>query len=95
MSDNKDTLLAFILGGLLGTFLGVLYAPRSGKETRNNIKKLGEEIVDKVNDLGNDFKETSHKFYEESRNKIYSGKDKINEAFEDGKKIFEELSKKD
>ncbi|GMO64323.1 MAG: hypothetical protein Nk1A_0600 [Endomicrobiia bacterium] len=95
MSDNKDTLLAFILGGLLGTVLGVLYAPRSGKETRNNIKKLGEKISDKVNDLNSDFKETSRKLYEESRNKIYSGKDKINEAFKAGKKVFEELSKKD
>jgi len=95
MSNNRGSFLAFILGGLLGTVLGVLYAPRSGKETRNSIKKLGEEIADKVNDLGEDFKEASKKFYEESRSKIYSGKDKISEALKTGKKVFEELSKKD
>jgi len=95
MNDNRDILWAFILGGLLGATLGVLYAPKSGKETRSKIKELGEEIADKVSDLSDDFKETSRKLYEEGRNKIYSSKDKIGEAFKAGKKTFEELSKKD
>lgn len=57
MSDNKDTLLAFVLGGLIGTVLGVLYAPKSGREIRSNIKNFGKEIIDTVDNLGNDFKE--------------------------------------
>jgi gas vesicle protein len=57
MSDNRDTLLAFVLGGLIGTVLGVLYAPKSGREIRSNIKNFGKEIIDTVDNLGNDFKE--------------------------------------
>jgi len=93
MNNNRDTFWAFILGGLLGTALGVLYAPKSGKETRNNIKKLSREIVDKVkvSDLNDDFKETSRKLYEEG----CSIKDKISGAFKAWKKAFEELNKKE
>jgi gas vesicle protein len=44
MSDNnngRDLLAGFIIGGLIGLALGVLFAPKSGKETR-------EEIISKV-----------------------------------------------
>jgi len=95
MSDNKGTFLAFILGGLIGAAAGILYAPKSGKETRKNIKKLGEEIADKAGDMSNDFKETCRKLYEEGQEKVSCGKDKISEVFEAGKKAFKEFSKKD
>jgi gas vesicle protein len=75
MNNNKDMLLAFILGGLIGAALGVLYAPKSGRETRSNIKKFGEEIVDTVSNLNDDFKENESQFYEKEGKKIFS-KDK-------------------
>jgi gas vesicle protein len=83
MSENKDTLCAFILGGLIGAALGVLYAPKSGKETRRDIKRFSEDVADKVKDLGEDFTEKGRKVYEER-------KDKINEVLEAGKKAFGE-----
>jgi gas vesicle protein len=64
MSDNKDAFLTFVLGSLIGVALGVLYAPKSGKETRSNIKKFGEEITDTVSNLSDDFKEDESQFYE-------------------------------
>ena len=46
MSDDRDSgagdvILAFLLGGITGAALALLYAPRSGKETRD---MLGERI---------------------------------------------------
>ncbi len=64
MSDNRDTFLAFVLGSLIGAALGVLYAPKSGRETRSNIKKLGEEIADTVSNLSSDFKDDKSQFCE-------------------------------
>jgi gas vesicle protein len=95
MSDSRDTLLAFVLGGLIGAALGILYAPKSGKETRKDIKKFSGEVANTVSDLSDDFKEAGRKVYEEGRERILSGKDKINEAFEAGKKAFEEYGRKD
>ncbi len=47
--------LAFLGGALLGAGIGLLYAPRSGRETREQIKDLAhraeEELTGKVKDL--------------------------------------------
>jgi gas vesicle protein len=41
---NGDLLKGLFIGGLIGMALGILFAPKSGKETR-------EEITGKANDL--------------------------------------------
>ncbi|AKL97565.1 YtxH domain-containing protein [Endomicrobium proavitum] len=95
MSDKKDALLAFIVGGVIGAAIGILYAPKSGKETRKDIKKLGDEFADTVGDLSDEVKETGRKIYEEGREKVLSKRDKISEALEAGKKAFEKYAKED
>ena len=89
MCDKKDTLFAFLLGGVIGAALGILYAPKSGRETRHNLKKMGEEFADTISDLSDEVKDAGRKVYAEGKEKILSGKDKISEAFEAGKKAFE------
>lgn len=95
MCDKKDTLLAFVLGGVIGAALGILYAPKSGRETRYNIRRMGEEFADTVSDLSDDVKEAGRKVYEEGRERVLSGKDKISEAFEAGKKAFDKYNNED
>jgi gas vesicle protein len=41
-------LLAFLLGGAIGAAIGLLYAPRSGKETREILIDEGDEMVNKA-----------------------------------------------
>ncbi|OGS25967.1 MAG: hypothetical protein A2297_10335 [Elusimicrobia bacterium RIFOXYB2_FULL_48_7] len=45
--SSGETVLVFLLGGLLGACLGILFAPRSGKETRQRIKVLAEDLEEK------------------------------------------------
>lgn len=61
MSDNRDMFLAFVLGSLIGAALGVLYAPKSGREMRGDFKKFSKEVADTVNNLSDDFKECESK----------------------------------
>ena len=39
---------ALIVGGLIGAALGILYAPKSGEETREEIRKFAEELSAKA-----------------------------------------------
>jgi gas vesicle protein len=52
-SNNKGgTLLAgMIIGGLVGSVTGLLLAPRSGKQTRQLLKKSADALPDLAEDL--------------------------------------------
>jgi hypothetical protein len=59
---------AFLIGGLIGASVALLYAPKSGRETREDISKaarriknksvdLAGEMIESVNDLTNNVKD--------------------------------------
>ena len=41
----------FLVGGLIGAGLGLLFAPKSGSETRKELKKKLDELVEKAKDI--------------------------------------------
>jgi gas vesicle protein len=54
---SESSILSFILGGLIGAFLGVLFAPAAGKETREKLRILLEQADDETRKLFEEFKE--------------------------------------
>jgi gas vesicle protein len=57
--DSGGTLAAFLLGAVAGAVAGVLLAPKSGKETREELadwlqerRAKGEEFLSKIKDEG-------------------------------------------
>ena len=42
---SSDLLKGLFIGGLIGVILGVLYAPKSGKETREDIARTTEDLL--------------------------------------------------
>jgi len=50
MSENKggDALTAFVLGGIIGAALGILFAPAKGKETREKVNDWLEDTTEKT-----------------------------------------------
>jgi gas vesicle protein len=65
MSDKSgDFLKGLIIGGILGAVAGVLFAPKSGKETREDIARKADELVTKAREDYEWALEKSKKTYE-------------------------------
>ena len=64
MSDNRsgDVFTAFVLGGLVGVILGILFAPAAGRVTR-------ERLSDWLDEKKEDAKEALKKLEEEIKKK--------------------------
>ncbi|MGD9643484.1 MAG: YtxH domain-containing protein [Elusimicrobiales bacterium] len=50
MSDNRggEIIGAFLVGGLIGAALGILFAPKAGKETREQLGNWMDETKEKA-----------------------------------------------
>lgn len=46
-------IMGMLIGSAVGSVIGLALAPKSGKETRNIIKKKGQEVYKKSRELGN------------------------------------------
>jgi len=99
--NSSGTVLAFILGGLIGAALGVLYAPGSGKETRKKIKNLTGDLIDNAGDFVEDVKEKTinvvenakekvNSTFEDAKEKLNSKKERLEFAFEAGRKAYKD-----
>jgi len=99
--NSAGITLAFILGGLIGAALGVLYAPSSGKETRKRIKNMTGDLIDDAGDFVEDVKEKTinavedakeklNSAVEDAKEKLNSKKERLEFAFEAGKKAYKE-----
>ena len=62
MSDKDGSgsfAIGFILGAVVGVAVGFLYAPKSGRETRELIKEKAEEVKEKAEEVTEKAKEAA------------------------------------
>lgn len=50
MSNKSNSFVPFLLGGVIGAAIGILYAPRSGEETRQMLISESQQIKEKTID---------------------------------------------
>lgn len=69
--SKKSSVGSFVGGLLVGAGLGVLFAPKKGSETREDLKNLFDEMVTKVKDIKPDeVKDAIEKKIEYIKNEI-------------------------
>ena len=104
MSDDRgsgSTFLAFIVGGLTGAALALLYAPRSGRETREMLNEKMREGAEKGKDLreqaktkGRAFVEEAGEYVERGREVLEDRKGRLAAAFEAGRQAYRDEKEK-
>ncbi|HSD52222.1 MAG TPA: YtxH domain-containing protein [Candidatus Methylomirabilis sp.] len=68
--------LGFILGGVLGASLSLLFAPESGRRTRERLRDIAADMRDKTVDLSDDLRDKAEDAMERGR-EVYEEKKSI------------------
>jgi gas vesicle protein len=84
--DNK--LSFFFLGLGLGVAAGILFAPKSGQETRELLKNKASESGDYLVRQSGALKETAGDLLERGKTVLNKQKDTLSEAVEAGKQAY-------
>jgi len=92
MRQEGKIVVAFILGGLIGASLALLYAPKSGAEIRKDIKKKTKEIKKKTMNAAEALYEEIEELSEDAKKEILQQIEKISKLIEEKKKkLLEKL----
>ena len=90
-NGNGKALLAgslFVAGGLAGALLGILYAPKSGKETREEIRHSAEGLVKKAKDQYVEATQRIGKLASRQKESVIGKKEKLTKAVEAGVQAY-------
>jgi gas vesicle protein len=85
---DKNGLSSFLLGLGVGVAIGMLFAPKSGEETRQIIKEKAGESGDYLKQRGSELKDTASGWVDKGREAMGRQKENINEAMEAGKQAY-------
>jgi gas vesicle protein len=84
MSEGNGKLFkGLLIGGLIGVIAGILFAPKSGKETREDISRITDDLIYRAKDEYEEAVEKSKAAYEAAVKRLkdleLSAKDKYYE----------------
>ena len=88
--EDDNRLSYFFLGLGLGVAAGVLFAPKSGAETRDLIRSKAEEGTEYVKRRGTELKETAAEAIERGKSTVLKQKENLTAAVEAGKQAYRE-----
>jgi gas vesicle protein len=93
MSDNSGSSFGWFLAGVgLGALVGVLYAPRSGSETRDVIRARAEEGRDYVRTRAREARGQASEWVDRGRDVVNQQKDQFRAAYEAGRQAYQEAT---
>jgi gas vesicle protein len=88
--DNK--LSYFFLGLGLGVAVGVLFAPKSGSETRDLLKSRANESADFVKRRSTELRDQAAEAVDRGKETLRRQKDNLGAAVEAGKQAYREAT---
>jgi gas vesicle protein len=94
MGDNVGSKVSFFLVGVgIGALLGVLFAPKSGDETREYLAKRADEGKDYAQKKARELRERADELIERGKDVASRKRDSLAAAVEAGREAFLRESK--
>jgi gas vesicle protein len=85
---DRNGLSSFLLGLGVGVAIGMLFAPKSGEETREIIKTKANEGTDYLKQRGAEIKDTANTWVDKGKEALGRQKDTLTDAMEAGKQAY-------
>jgi gas vesicle protein len=89
MADNIGSKVSYFLVGLgVGALVGVLFAPKSGEDTREYLTKKADEGKDYAQRKARELRERADELVERSKDVAVRKKDSLSAAVEAGREAY-------
>lgn len=88
--DENNKLSYFFLGLGIGVAVGILFAPKSGEDTRDFLKDKADEGKEYVRRRTEDLRTSAGDMVDRGRSAINKQKDQLSAAVEAGKQAYRE-----
>jgi gas vesicle protein len=96
MADRDGNSFLWFLAGIgIGAAVGVLYAPRSGSETREVLRSKADEGREYVRERANKAREQANEWVDRGREVVNQQKEQFRSAYEAGRQAYQETTTKD
>ncbi len=89
--DNSSSKLAFFMAGVgIGAILALLFAPQSGKETRDYLAQRANDGRDALSSKGREYRRQAEDYLDKAKDVVAKQKDQLSAALEAGKQAYQE-----
>jgi len=85
---DKNGLSSFLLGLGVGVAIGMLFAPKSGEETRELIKNKTGEGTDYLKQRSTEFRQSAAEWVDKGKEAINRQKESLSDAVDAGKQAY-------
>jgi gas vesicle protein len=85
---DKNGLSSFLLGLGVGVGIGMLFAPKSGEETRELIKNKAGEGTDYLKQRSTEVKQTASEWVDKGKEALGRQKENLADAMEAGRQAY-------
>ncbi len=87
---SRDAIANFFLGLGVGVGVGLLFAPKSGEETRDILMSKADEGKEYLKKQASGLRESAGDIVDKGRDVVNRQKDMLNDAIEAGKQAYRE-----
>ncbi len=94
MSDNSSgSGFGWFLAGLgIGAAIGMLYAPKSGQETREDLRRRADDGRDYMINRAKEAREQATKLVDKGKEVVEQQKDQFRSAYEAGRQAYKDAT---